>query len=293
MSPVFDCHHGVSNPQLTLAPGGGPASLESWLDWAVADHLGRMDVGGVDHAAIHAAFGYRHTHGLAATRAQNDFTAAYRDRAPNRFRAAFGVAEPLYGEDSLPEIDRCKEELGLTGIGFHPRWQGVSTENYWVIRFVERIVEVGMVPVLRGMGETPEENLWKVAHVAKFFPDQEILVLDVFSTWEGTSEAFEVAEACPNLTLSTSLAYDYDMVEPFIQIIGSRRVAFGTDLHCPAPPRPVPGAQGDKYMRTGTMLPPMKVSHLKDELLKSSLSDEQKHDVLWGNAKRLFKLDDR
>ena len=150
-----------------------------------------------------------------------------------------------------------------------------------------------MLPVLRGMGETPEENLWKVAHVAKFFPDQEILVLDVFSTWEGTSEAFEVAEACPNLTLSTSLAYDYDMVEPFIQIIGSRRVAFGTDLHCPAPPRPVPGAQGDKYMRTGTMLPPMKVSHLKDELLKSSLSDEQKHDVLSGNAKRLFKLDDR
>jgi predicted TIM-barrel fold metal-dependent hydrolase len=272
-----------------------------------------MDAGGVDHAAIHAAFGYRHTLGLAATRAQNDFTAAYRNRAPDRFRAAFGVAEPLYGDDSLPEIDRCRHQLGLTGIGFHPRWQGVSTENYWIIRFVERILELGMLPVLRGMGETPEENmwlelgmlpvlrgmgetpeenLWKVAHVARFFPDHEILVLDVFATWEGTSEAFEVAEACPNLTFSTSLAYDYDMVEPFIQMVGSRRVAFGTDLHCPAPPRPVAGAPAVKYMRAGSMLPPMKVSHLKDELLKSSLAEEQKSDVLWGNARRLFRLDD-
>jgi hypothetical protein len=36
----------------------------------------------------------------------------------------------------------------------------------------------------------------------------------------------------------------------------------------------------------------MKVSHLKDELLKSSLSEEQKYDVLCGNATRLFRLDD-
>jgi predicted TIM-barrel fold metal-dependent hydrolase len=34
------------------------------------------------------------------------------------------------------------------------------------------------------------------------------------------------------------------------------------------------------------------VSHLKDDLLKSSLSEEQKYDVLCGNAKRLFGLDD-
>jgi predicted TIM-barrel fold metal-dependent hydrolase len=92
--------------------------------------------------------------------------------------------------------------------------------------------------------------------------------------------------------LSTSLAYDYDMVEPFIQIVGSKRVAFGTDLHCPAPPRPVPGAPAVKFMRAGSMLPPMKVSHVKDELLKSALPEDQKYDVLWGNAKRLFGLDD-
>jgi hypothetical protein len=36
----------------------------------------------------------------------------------------------------------------------------------------------------------------------------------VFSTWEGTSEAFEVAEECPNLYFDTALAYDYDMIEP-------------------------------------------------------------------------------
>src|SRR5262249_21662348 len=43
-----------------------------------------------------------------------------------------------------------------------------------------------------------------------------------------TSQAFDVAEECPNLTFNTALAYDYDMVEPFITVLGSRRVVFGT-----------------------------------------------------------------
>jgi predicted TIM-barrel fold metal-dependent hydrolase len=283
----------VSNPLLGLTPRdpAGPISLPAWLDATVADHLARMDAGGVDQAAIHGGVGYRRTDGLTATREQNDFVATYRSRAPDRLPTAFGVVEPLYAEDSLPEIDRCKE-LGLTGIGFHPRFQGVSTESPWILRYVDRILELGMLPVLRGMGETPEENLWKVAHVARHFPEHEILVLDVFSTWEGTSEAFDVAEECPNLTFNTALAYDYDMVEPFIQVVGSRRVVFGSDLHHPAPPRPVPGAIRDKFTRAGRMLPPMRISHFKDQLLASSLPNEQKHDVLWGNAMRLFGLNE-
>ena len=290
---VFDCHHGVTNPELSTAPrrADRPVSLDAWFDKAVPEHVERMDAGGVDQAAIHAITRYRRTLGLAATKSQNDFVAAYRDRAPDRLPVALGVAEPLYAEDSLPEIDRCKHELDLTGISFHPRWQGASTESYWMIRYVERILELGMLPVLRGMGETPEENLWKVAHLARVFPDHEILVLDVFSTWEGTSQAFDVAEECPNLTFNTALAYDYDMVEPFIDVVGSRRVVFGTDLHCPAPPRPVPGEERDRYSRAGRMLPPMQISHLKDQLLASSLPDDQKRDVLWANSARLFGLD--
>ena len=293
MLQVFDCHHGVSNPELSVAPRNPAAafSLTEWLDCTLADHCERMDAGGVAQAAIHASVGYRRTEGLAATRRQNDFVARYRDHSGGRMPAAFGVAEPLYAEDSLPEIDRCCNELGLTGIGFHPRFQGVSSENYWIMRYVERILDLGMLPVLRGMGETVEEDLWKIAHVARAFPDSEILVFDVFATWEFSSWAYSIAEECPNLTFNTALAYEFEMVEPFINVVGSKRVVFGSDLHHPAPPRPSRDMPRDKFSRRGWMVPPMKIARLKDELLASSLTDEEKSDVLWGNSARLFKLE--
>ena len=291
---VFDCHHGVSNHlELSMAPREQFPSLtmQEWLDQTVTSHMARLDAGGVDQAAIHASVGYRRSAGLDAMRSQNNCIARYRDCSNGRLPAAFGVAEPLFADDSLPEIDRCKHELGLTGIGFHPRFQGVSTENYWILRFVERILDLGMLPVLRGMGETVEEDLWKVAHVAKAFPDSEILVLDVFATWEGSSWAYSIAEENPNITFNTALAYEFEMVAPFIDVVGSKRIVFGSDLHHPAPPTPRRGMPGDRFTRVGWMVPPMKIARLKDELIASSLSDDVKYDVLWGNSARLFKLD--
>jgi predicted TIM-barrel fold metal-dependent hydrolase len=290
---VFDCMHGVSNPDLSLAQRDPSMSLslDAWLDDVVPQHLARMDAGGVDHAAINASVVYRRTEGIAATRRQNDYVAQYRDRAMGRLPAAMGVAEPLYAEDSLAEIDRCKRELNLTGIIFHPRFQGASLESYWILRYVERILSNGMTPVICGMGETVEEALWKVAYVAKTFKDSEFLVAVALSTWENASQAYTVSDECPNLSWDTSLTYEFDMIEPFIEVAGSRRVVFGTDLHHPPPPKPDRNAPRDRFVRLGGMVPPMHISHVKDQLIASALSDEQKQDVLWNNAQRLFRLD--
>src|SRR5579864_7602202 len=111
MARVFDCHHGVSNHlELSVAPRERfpKMTMDEWLDHTVTSHVARLDEGGIDQAAIHASVGYRRTDGLAATRRQNDVAALYRDRASGRLPAAFGVAEPLYADDSLAEIDRCK-----------------------------------------------------------------------------------------------------------------------------------------------------------------------------------------
>ena len=59
--------------------------------------------------------GFRCSAGLDAMRGQNNCVARYRDRSGGRLPAAFGVAEPLFADDTLPENDRCRHELGLTG----------------------------------------------------------------------------------------------------------------------------------------------------------------------------------
>jgi predicted TIM-barrel fold metal-dependent hydrolase len=266
---VFDCHHHVGdvNAFLNLAPADGPAVADPRAA-EVARRLEIMDAGGVRQAAVIPGHGYERPNGIADTRRVNDDIASYRDAHPDRFPVAVGVVEPLYGELSLAELDRARHELGLVGISFHTRFQGASMDSPWILRYVERMGELGLVPVLHAMTESSDEALWKTAGVARAFPDLPMLVLDTFSTFEGTKEARDVAESHPNLHFDTSLSYNFDFLELFAQRFGADRVVFGTDLYSPPLGR--------------------RISHLLPQIVESSLSDADKAAILGGNARRLF-----
>jgi predicted TIM-barrel fold metal-dependent hydrolase len=128
--------------------------------------------------------------------------------------------------------------------------------------------ELGLVPVLHAMTESPDEALWKCAAVARAFPDLPMLMLDSFSTFEGTKENSDVAEMCPNLRFDTSLAYNFDFIEAFAGRFGADRVVFGTDLYSPPLGR--------------------RISHLVPQIVESGLSQEDKAAILGGNARSLF-----
>jgi predicted TIM-barrel fold metal-dependent hydrolase len=269
---IFDCHHHVGDVKAFMAdalPYDAPSG-EDALAREMAERVRIMDEGGVRQAAVIPGHGYPRPNGLADTRAVNDRIAAYRDAKPDRFPVAIGIVEPLYEELSLPELDRCKGALGLAGISFHTRFQGSSMDNPWILRYVERMGELGLVPVLHAMTESPDEALWKVAGVARAFPDLPMLVLDAFSTFEGTKECSEIAERCPRLLFDTSLAYNFDFIEVFARRFGAERVVFGTDLYSPPLGR--------------------RISHLIPQILESGLSDDEKALVLGGNARRLFGI---
>jgi predicted TIM-barrel fold metal-dependent hydrolase len=266
---IFDCHHHVGDVTAFLGDyltedgrKADPGEIE------VKRRLEIMDAGGVNQAAVIPGHGYERPNGIADTRAVNDAIAAYRDADPARFPVAVGIAEPLSGAASLPEIDRCHDELRLAGISFHTRFQGASMDSPWVLRYVGRMAELGMVPVLHAMTESPDEALWKCAGVARAHPDTPMLVLDAFSTFEGTKECSDVAEACPNLLFDTSLSYNFDFIEAFAGRFGTDRVVFGTDLYSPPLGR--------------------RISHLVPQILESSLDDDAKAAILGGNARRLF-----
>jgi predicted TIM-barrel fold metal-dependent hydrolase len=265
---VFDCHHHVGDVREFLS-GQHPDG-----DVAEADErrvrIEIMDAGGVRQAVVIPGHGYHRTNGLADTARVNDRIAAYRDAAPDRFPVAVGIVEPLYAEDGYAEIERCAHQLGLRGISFHARFQGVSMDSPWVRNYVGRIAELGMVPVLHALTEAADEALWKTALVARTFPDVDMLVLDAFSSFEGTKEISQVAEACPNLSFDTSLSYNADFIEVFIRRFGAERAVFGTDLYSAPVGR--------------------RISHILGQLLETDLPDDDKAKVLGGNARRLFGI---
>jgi hypothetical protein len=187
---------------------------------------------------------------------------------PTRFPAAVGIVKPAYGEASFAELERCKHELGLAGISFHTRFQGVSLDSRFILAYVARMAELGLLPVIHAMNETPEEALWKLAVLARSIPDTPILALDAFGSYEATRECFFIAEVAPNICFDTSLSYNFDFIEDFARQFGAERVVFGTDLYSHPVGR--------------------RISHLLPQIKASALSREQKTAILSGNARRLF-----
>jgi len=270
---VIDVHHHVGDPSAVLGSmplSGQPVSAADAAVDEVAKRLEVMGEGGVDKSVVIVGHGYYRPEGLKDTMAVNDGIAAYRDRDPTHFPAAIGVVEPTYGRHSLPEIDRVAGELGLAGISFHVRFQGVSLDNQWVRRYIERIVETGLTPVLHAVHETSENPLWKVATIGRAFPETEMLVLDAFGSHEGTKECFFTAEVAPNLVFDTSLADGWGLIEHFARTFGPERVAFGTDLYSWPLGR--------------------KISPIAEEIAASSLESGAKELILGGNARRLFRI---
>ena len=232
--------------------------------------LAVMDRDDVAQAIVIPGHGYLRPDGIRDTRRVNDAIATYRDHRPDRFPAAVGIVEPSHGPASLDEIERLHDELGLAGISFHTRFQGVSLDSKWIERAIERMASHQLVPVIHAMDETPEEALWKLGALARRFPEVPMLALDAFGSYESTRQCFFIAEIAPNLVFDTSLSHNFDFIEDFAGRFGAERVVFGTDLYSWPVGR--------------------RISHLLDQIVASGLSRQDKAAMLGGNARRLYRL---
>jgi predicted TIM-barrel fold metal-dependent hydrolase len=269
---VFDVHHHVGRAFDALGgeldPGTGDA--EEFARVELADRLRIMDEGGVRQALVIPGHGYLRPNGIADTRRVNDEIAAYRDRTPDRFPVACGIVEPRDGAVTFAEIDRVADELSLVALSFHTRFQGVSMDSRWILRYLEQMGERELVPVLHAMDDTPEEALWKLASVARALPDLTILALDAFGGFEATRQCFFVADVAPNVVFDTSLSYNFDFIEDFARRFGADRVVFGTDLYSHPVGR--------------------RISHLLPQIAASSLTDAEKAAILGGTARSLLRV---
>lgn len=260
---VIDVHQHVR-----LMPGSLGETLVS-PEIELKTRLATMDSLGIDQAIVIPGHDYLRPNGAADMRAVNNAIAAYRDANPGRFPAAIGVVEPLFGEVSLSELDRVKNELRLAGVSFDARYNGTSTDSALMRRLIARMGKLGLVPYLHTVAEISAEALWRTTALGRDFPGVQMLLLDPFSSFEQVQQLSFLADLAPNLLFDTGQTLSFARIQAFIRRFGAGRVAFGSDLYS----HPI-GVQ----------------PHVLPEILASDLSDAERSQVLSGNIKTLLRL---
>jgi predicted TIM-barrel fold metal-dependent hydrolase len=274
---VIDCHHHVGSVSAVAAEASGVAQDEQSEAFRQAEErvrLATMDDLGVDQAVLIPGHGYLRPRGNADTIAENNRIAAYRDRNPERFPAALGVVEPLHGPESFRELHRIKDELGLVGVSFHVRFQGVATNSGLVLALAREMAQLGLVPFVHAADACRDEDWWKIQDFADAIPDTPVLALDAFTSSEKAWEAARVARQTPNIYFDTSVCAGLHFVLPIVDAAGPERVIFGTDQYSAVTP-PGPNAR----------------RNIIDQLAATDRVDgDTKQAILGGNLLRLLGL---
>lgn len=265
---VVDANHHYRDIDLHLHNETYDFVLEAY---AAADHAPRdcavrienMDTQGVGGAVLIAGNSYVRPLGIADTRAVNDAIAAYRDLAPDRFLAAVGHVDPLYGEDGVEEVARCARELGLRGIAFYGM-------GFMMRPIVKKAAELGLVPFIH-VG-TPADTVWQVDSLTRDFPDLPIVVLNLFHAVNQIGSLVEIAERRPNLLFDLSGSISFETLGlPQLRRIGADRFLYGTYTHSwPLHSKPF-----------GELLP---------DIVDCDLSRDDKAAILSGNIRRVLTL---
>lgn len=231
---IIDCHHHVGaiaavareRRQAAMAPDSPEYSQAE-----AAVRLQTMRYLGVDQAVLIPGHGYLRPRGQEDTIRINDAIAAYRDSNPDAFPAALAVIEPLHGSASFDELRRIKSELGLAGVSFHARFQGVATNSAYVLALAREMVKLDLVPFVHAVAASRDEDWWKVQDFAESIAEVPVLALDAFTSSEKAWEAVRVAQKTPNLYFETSGCSDLAFILPLIEEVGADRVVFGTDQY--------------------------------------------------------------
>lgn len=208
--------------------------LESKMDYGIETIIAEMERNGVDKAVLHAEFeqgGYREL---------NSRVARFVDEYPDRFVGIASV-DPRDGMAAVREIDRCVNDLGLSGLNLQPFvYEMPPTDNKYYPLYA-KCVEYD-IPVCLHTGINYAAKSFEVGRplyheeVLCDFPELSLVALH--AGWPWVPEASAIARKHPNYYLELGgLAPEYVTVEngwaplpSYIDTLLQDQILFATDF---------------------------------------------------------------
>ena len=231
-----------------------------------------MDDSGVDVSVV---MGVGWTNKDVA-RVANDYIIQAVKDFPSRL-VGFCSVNPAWGQEAVRELERCSGE-GLKGIGeFHPDTQGFDlTSREAMAPLMEAASALGLIVLCHssepvghlypGKGSTTPDKLFSFI---RNFPANTI----VCAHWGGGLPFYslmpEVAEASNNVfydTAASPFLYRKEIFAAVVGLVGAERVLFGTDFPLLGHPR------------------------LLSQVQDSSITSQEKADILGRNAQALLGI---
>lgn len=278
--PIFDIHQHlgileISQQHLARLEIGRESTDRS--PWRSEEDYARrvqiLDKFGIRAAGVMPSPQYLRPKGIADTCAMNDSVADYRNRYRDRIPVALGTVEPLYGEEpGVEEIRRIAEKLHLDGVVWHHRFQGTFINDQKMHAFLRTMAEYRLPAFIHVVNESGMEAPWGLEALAEQHPQVTFVALDALSGITQSRYMMGIAKRQPNILLETGMAIlMLRIIEEFVLQLGSERLIFGTDL----------------YLKPLIYHTP----HVLYEILAApTLTEQDKKNILWNNAQKLFQL---
>jgi predicted TIM-barrel fold metal-dependent hydrolase len=137
--------------------------------------------------------------------------------------------------------------------------------------FIGELAQHGLPAFIHFNGDSLHEQPAALEPLARAFPEVTFVALCALHSGSSIYDIRRVAERCPNVMLDTSFVRPIGrQIEALAAALGAERLIFGTDM--------VPYASAIYRVQPG----------LLDIVESERLSEDDKRNIFWGNAERLF-----
>ena len=197
-----------------------------------------------------------------STRQQNDLIYKATQAYPEVIMG-YGFINPKDG-NALNEVDLCLGSYGFKAIKFHSWKHGYYPDNVPALDTILNRIESYGVHVQTHVGTAPLSTPYVWADYARKHPNLRFVFTHV-GYYEFGLSTFEAIKDLDNVWIETSGQFDVDVLKKSIELLGSKRVCFGTDW----PYKPIN----------------IEISKLHE----LGLTQEQLEDIFYRNAERLWE----